>query len=123
MGRMRPVRLLLFLSLGASLNAAPIHPVGHDDEGLPSDGQPMAVYAADPAHPLNRLHALLFIARRTPTEIGAALPAERRRAGQNDVEFFTGKWALAHRKDAAIDPTADTRWFGGDVRTSPVGTW
>ncbi len=121
-------RLVSLFGLGALLatagsGAALVHPVGHDDESLPQDGSPIAVYAADPTHPLNRLHALLFIARRTPTEIGAALPAERRRIGHTDAEFFTGKWALANRKGEAIDPAADTRWFGGDVRTSPVGAW
>lgn len=97
-----------------------LFPIGHDFEGLPVGGQTLPVYAADATAPLNRLHALLFLSQRTPTEIGATLPAERRRLGQSDGEFFNGKWAFAGRKAKEIDATADTRWFGGDVRTSPV---
>lgn len=96
------------------------YPVGHDHEGLPVASDPLPVYAADPAAPLNRLHALLFFASRTPTEIGATLPAERRQLGQSDTEFFSGKWPFVGRKAKEIDPAKDTRLFGGDVRTSPV---
>jgi hypothetical protein len=80
----------------------------------------LPVYAADPTAPLNRLHSLLFFGQRTPTEIGSTLPAERRRLGQSDTDFFTGKWAFAGRKAKEINAATDTRLFGGDVRTSPV---
>ncbi len=99
------------------------YPVGHDFEGLPQSVAPMSVYSAAVDAPLNRLHALLFLAERTPTEIGATLPAERRRDGRPDEMFFNGKWALMNRKGADIDAKADTRAFGGDVRTSPVKSW
>jgi len=98
-------------------------PAGHDYEGLPAGTGPIAVYAADAAHPLNRLHALLFFATRTPTEIGATLPAERRRAGSGDKEFYRGKWAFLNRRGAEIAADRDTRRFGGDVRTSPAELW
>ena len=104
----------------AAQRAPAIHPVGHDLEGLPTSAGPIAAYATALDHPLNRLHALLFFAARTPTEIGASLPAERRRTGGSDAQFFTGKWALTNRKGTEIDAQADTRVFGGDVRTSPV---
>jgi hypothetical protein len=105
----------------ANAQRAPsIHPVGHDLEGLPTSAGPIAAYATALDHPLNRLHALLFFAARTPTEIGASLPAERRRAGESDAQFFTGRWALSNRKGTEIDAHADTSVFGGDVRTSPV---
>lgn len=110
------------LLAGGSLPAA-TYPVGHDFEGLPQSIGPMTVYAAAVDAPLNRLHALLFLAERTPTEIGATLPAERRRDGRPDEQFFNGKWALMNRKGADIDAKADTRAFGGDVRTSPVKAW
>lgn len=91
------------------------HPVGHAFEGLPASGAPLAVYTADPAHPLNRLHARLFLARVTPEEIGAALPSERTATGVDDEHFYVGKWPIPHRAGTA----ADERWFGGDVRVSP----
>ncbi|MBL9204467.1 MAG: hypothetical protein JNN01_05240 [Opitutaceae bacterium] len=103
--------------------SAETYPIGHDFEGLPASGGPLAAYAPSPTHPLNTLHALLFLAERTPTEIGAALPAERRHEGKDDAAFFTAKWALAQRKEAEIDASRDTRVFGGDVRTSPVKAW
>lgn len=120
LNRLVPLAVAAVLLAGSTLVAGRF-PVGHDHEGLPSSGAPLAAYAADPADPLNRLHALLFTARRLPTEIGATLPAERRRAGLDDAAFFTGKWALQNRKQ--VDPAADTAWFGGDVRTSPVESW
>jgi hypothetical protein len=108
--------------LGASAGAQPL-PLGHDFEGLPATPGPIAAYAADVKHPLNRLHALMFFAVRTPTEIGATLPAERRRDGKSDTEFFTAKWALTNRTEKQITADADARLFGGDVRTSPVAKW
>ena len=107
---------------GATARAQPL-PVGHDFEGLPASAGPIAAYAADVKHPLNRLHALMFFAVRTPTEIGATLPAERRREGKSDAEFFTAKWALTNRTEKQITTEADARLFGGDVRTSPVAKW
>lgn len=107
---------------GGLVHAQPLPP-GHDYEGLPAAPGPMAAYAADVGHPLNRLHALMFFAVRTPTEIGAALPAERRRAGKSDDEFFNAKWALSNRTGKQIVAPEDTRLFGGDVRTSPVASW
>lgn len=98
-------------------------PVGHDLEGLPISGGAQPVYSRDLQHPLNQLHALLFVAARTPTEIGASLPAERRRTGKDDAAFFQGRWALQNRLSADIQPANDTHWFGGDVRTSPVEAW
>ncbi len=115
-------RILLVLVTWASAWAQPL-PLGHDFEGLPSTPGPIAVYAEDPQHPLNRLHALLFFALRTPTEIGASLPTERRRAGKTDAQFFTAKWVMANRTEKQISAEADARWFGGDVRTSPVAKW
>lgn len=113
---------LAVISLVAnSVGAAERLPAGHDREGLPATLTPYAAYATDPAHPLNRLHRLLFLTRRVPTEIGAALPAERRRAGLPDREFFNGKWALQNRKQ--VNPEQDEAEFGGDVRTSPVERW
>lgn len=92
---------------------------GHESEGLPLTAQPTPMYARDPRHPLNELHALLFVAERQPTEIGASLPAERAREALPDAEFFTGKWYFRNRKGEAITE-ADRRLFGGDVRVSPV---
>lgn len=92
---------------------------GHEFEGLPRSAQPTANYARDPQHPLNELHALLFLGERTPTEIGASLPAERAKEGLGDAEFFTGKWYFRNRREKEIS-AADRRLFGGDVRVSPV---
>lgn len=92
---------------------------GHEFEGLPRSSQATATYARDPQHPLNELHALLFLGERTPTEIGASLPAERAKEGPGDAEFFTGKWYFRNRRGAEIG-AADRRTFGGDVRVSPV---
>ncbi|MBK7876431.1 MAG: hypothetical protein IPJ77_11860 [Planctomycetes bacterium] len=89
---------------------------GHDFEGLPASGAAQAVYAKDPAHPLNQLHALLFLAELAPDEVGAALPTERKTSGVDAEHFFVGKWPIAQRKGTP----ADRRWFGGDVRTSPL---
>lgn len=107
--------------LSSPAQAAERLPAGHDREGLPAELTPCAAYASDPTHPLNQLHRLLFLARRVPTEIGASLPAERRRAGLPDREFFNGKWALQNRKQ--VNPAQDEAAFGGDVRTSPVERW
>ena len=110
--------------LGAlAIGRAEPRPVGHDWEGLPATPGPIAAYAPDVKHPLNRLHALMFFAVRTPTEIGASLPAERRRAGKGDAEFFAAKWALINRTGKEITAAGDARLFGGDVRTSPVAKW
>lgn len=114
---------LLFIGVvGAARPQPAVFPVGHETEGLPTSPGPMAVYAPDPAAPLNRLHALLFMAERTPSEIGAALPEERRRGGLTDAAFFSGKWPLAQRRGPEIT-AEDARVFGGDVRTSPVAGW
>ncbi len=112
---------LLLVTLFPALTppSDPTHPVGHDREGLPTSTAPQPVWAADPAHPLNRLHAALFVAERVPDEIGATLPAERRRADVDDDAFFRGRWTFHMRKGDAITPS-DAAIFGGDVRISPV---
>jgi hypothetical protein len=116
-------RLLLLLPALACLpfvaRDEPLHPVGHDREGLPRSEEPLRVYDAEPSHPLNRLHALLYIAERRPDEVGASLPAERRRAGLDDAAFFQGKWYFGMRKGAEVG-AGDLAVFGGDVRVSPV---
>lgn len=101
-----------------ALQTTPRFPVGDDFESLPRTGTPQPVYAPSPDHPLNQLHALLFLADVTPDEVGAALPTERRASGLDDAHFFVGKWPIPQRKG---QPT-DHRWFGGDVRTSPLVT-
>lgn len=93
--------------------------VGHAFEGLPVSAEPAPMYASDAKHPLNELHALLFLAERLPTEVGASLPAERAKEGLADAEFFTGKWYFRNRRGPEITE-ADRRLFGGDVRVSPV---
>ena len=112
-------RLLTALLLATTALAQDRHPVGHRFEGLPTGPAPLRVYANDSAHPLNRLHALLFLAERQPSEIGGSLPSERARDAQGDAEFFQGKWYFRNRSkgDIAAD---DARLFGGDVRVSPV---
>lgn len=96
-----------------------VYPRGHEREGLPASAGSRAMYAADPEHALNRLHTLLFVSERRPTEIGASLPAERARQGLDDAAFFEGKWYFQSRKGESITD-ADIRLFGGDVRVSPV---
>lgn len=91
-------------------------PRGDAFEGLPATGAAQAVYAKDVSHPLNELHALLFLSELAPDEVGAALPTERKASGVDDEHFFVGKWPIAQRKGTP----ADRRWFGGDVRTSPL---
>ena len=118
---MKPRSLLapLFLALASLARAQSVHPVGHAAEGLPIDAAPRPMYAREPEHPLNRLHALLFTAHVLPTEIGASLPDEREREKLADAEFFTGRWYFRHRKDTDITDK-DLALFGGDVRISPV---
>lgn len=113
------VGLLLIPVLGLAAQEARTFAPGHEFEGLPSSAQPTPMYASDARHPLNELHALLFVGERTPNEIGASLPAERTKEGLGDAEFFTGKWYFRNRKGEAITE-ADRRLFGGDVRVSPV---
>ena len=88
-------------------------PVGHAREGLPTTADPVAVYAADPAHPLNELHALLFTRTQVPEEVGAALPAERPGPA---AAFFVKGWQFGKRKGT----DADRGVFGGDVRVTAV---
>jgi len=118
---MTPRSLLapLLLALAPLASAQALHPVGHASEGLPVDATPRAMYARDTEHPLNRLHALLFLAQVLPTEIGASLPDEREREKLSDAEFFTGRWYFRNRKDTEITDK-DLTLFGGDVRMSPV---
>lgn len=118
---MTPRSLLapLLLALAPLASAQALHPVGHASEGLPVDAAPRAMYARDTEHPLNRLHALLFLAQVLPTEIGASLPDEREREKLSDAEFFTGRWYFRNRKDTEITDK-DLTLFGGDVRMSPV---
>ncbi len=118
---MSPRSLLapLLLAFTPLASAQALHPAGHASEGLPVDAAPRALYAREPEHPLNRLHALLFLAEVLPTEIGASLPDEREREKLSDAEFFTGRWYFRNRKDTEITDK-DTRLFGGDVRVSPV---
>lgn len=110
---------LIFAGLGAGgPDSEGRHPAGHPDEGLPTSPAPIRAYAADPESPLNALHAMLFIAERTPEEVGAALPGERKAQGaEDDPKFFTKNWYF--RKRAGVPE--DRRTFGGDVRVSPVG--
>ena len=118
---MSPRSLLapLLLAFTPLASAQALHPAGHASEGLPVDAAPRALYAREPEHPLNRLHALLFLAEVLPTEIGASLPDEREREKLSDAEFFSGRWYFRNRKDTEITDK-DTRLFGGDVRVSPV---
>lgn len=111
--------LLLVPALAFAAQETRTFGVGHEFEGLPLSAQPTANYANDPRHPLNELHALLFLGERTPTEIGASLPAERAKEGLGDAEFFVGKWYFRNRREKEIS-AADRRLFGGDVRVSPV---
>lgn len=111
--------LAIVLSASIAFAQVPLHPAGHASEGLPVSTEPGVVYASEPTHLLNRLHARLFLAEVRPTEVGASLPAERAREAQADDEFFTGKWYFRNRKGDEITE-ADTRAFGGDVRVSPV---
>lgn len=97
----------------------PLHPRGHDREGLPRSAAPFPVWAQDSGHALNRLHALLWIADRTPSEIGASLPAELRNAKVEPKEFFAEKWYFGMRKDEQVT-AEDHGLFGGDTRVSPV---
>ncbi len=107
------------VTLAAPLGAQDRHAVGQPFEGLPTSAAPQRVYASTLDHPLNRLHALLFLAERQPTEIGHSLPSERSNGAQGDAEFFQGKWYFRNRSGAAVS-AADIRVFGGDVRISPV---
>ncbi|EAQ78422.1 cytochrome-c peroxidase [Blastopirellula marina] len=93
-----------------------IHPVGHFLEGLPTSGQSQAVYHHDASHPLNRLHRLLFIDQLVPEEIQSQLPAEMESAGVAQRDFYQGKWYFGKRNGE----DHDLKFFGGDVRVSPV---
>lgn len=90
-----------------------VYPRGHDREGLLVAERPLPVYSDAADHFLNGLHAALFVAELVPDEVGGALPAERRAAGD---AFFVPKWYFAKRKGLA----ADAAVFGGDVRFSPL---
>lgn len=90
-----------------------VHPRGHDREGLLIAERPLPAYADDVEHPLNRLHAALFIATLVPDEVGSALPTERRAAGE---AFFAPKWYFGKRAGTPDDAAV----FGGDVRFSPL---
>lgn len=108
-----------FVAIAASAGDGPAptrRPVGDDFEGLPVSGAPQATYAADATHALNRLHARLFLTELVPDEVGAALPSERRAQKLDDAAFYVGKWPIPHREGKP----EDRRWFGGDVRVSPV---
>ena len=115
----RPLLALTLLALARVVGAQGLHPVSHANEGLPVDAAPRAMYAREVEHPLNKLHALLFLAEVLPTEVGASLPTEREREKLSDSEFFTGRWYFRDREDKEITEQ-DRALFGGDVRTSPV---
>ena len=117
---MKPRALLapMFLALASLARSRPVHPAGHVAEGLPIDAAPRPMYAREPEHPLNRLHALLFTAHVLPTEIGASLLDEREREKLADTEFFIGHWTFRNRKGTEITDK-DLASFGGDVRMSP----
>lgn len=112
------MRLVALFAVPLALHAwiEGVHPRGHDREGLPATATPQPLYADDPQHLLNRLHARLFVAELMPDEVGAALPAERRAAGKSGDEFFAAKWYFGKR----AGESADRGLFGGDVRFSPV---
>lgn len=111
------MRVLVVLAvLGGSfafLSQDGMHPRGHAREGLLVAERPLPVYADDLEHPLNRLHAALFIATLVPDEIGSALPGERAAA---DEAFFAPKWYFGKRAGKPDDAAV----FGGDVRFSPL---
>lgn len=90
-------------------------PKGHELEGLPQNEGTQSIYDDDPHSSLNRLHRLLYIANYIPQEIQGELPAERRKSGVDDSEFFRSGWYFQKRKG---EP-ADRKTFGGDVRVSP----
>ncbi|MCC9609677.1 cytochrome-c peroxidase [Blastopirellula sp. JC732] len=96
--------------------AAAFYPVGHSLEGLPASEQSQAVYHADVNHSLNRLHHLLFVDQLVPEEVQTQLPGEMQSAGVTPQELYQGKWYFGKR--AGTD--ADLKYFGGDVRVSPV---
>ncbi len=122
--RVRRAVLFLVLMLGvlcgdtlcAQKQASTVYPRGHVWEGLLISGGPYAVYHADPAHPLNRLHALLFIKQLVPEEVQTQLPSELERRGLTSEAFYQPKWYFGKREGT----DADRKWFGGDVRVSPV---
>ncbi len=89
-------------------------PVGHAREGLPAAESPAPVYARDPAHWLNELHALLFTQGQVPEEVAAVLPGGH--PGTADADFFVKGWQFAKRKGGP----ADRAVFGGDVRVSAL---
>jgi hypothetical protein len=89
-------------------------PHGHIREGLPVDGRPVPMYAAQADHWLNELHALLFVQDLIPEEIGKALNSERN--DLTDEAFFVKSWQFKKRKGSDTDRTT----FGGDVRVSAL---
>ncbi len=122
---MRKKFWLLFVVTGLLLNqSGPVDakeissglrfPEGHPDAGLPISEQSGGYYAKDKAHPLNRLHQLLFIAELVPEEISLDLPREK----ENTTEAER-PWYFRKRPGTP----ADRRLFGGDVRVSPVLQW
>lgn len=102
--------------LFAQAPSAAVYPVGHTWEGLPTSGKPLPVYHVDKDHPANRLHALLFLEHVVPAEIQSQLPAEMERSGLTAEAFYQPKWYFGKREGTE----EDRKWFGGDVRVSPV---
>ncbi|VTS00768.1 hypothetical protein [Tuwongella immobilis] len=90
------------------------HPLGHAHEGLPLRETGLPIYAPQPDHWLNDLHAALFTQAMVPADVGGVLPGEMR--GKNPQEFFIKGWQFAKRKGEDADLTT----FGGDVRVSAV---
>jgi cytochrome c peroxidase len=91
-------------------------PPGHDRAGLPVDPTARAVYDSDSQHPLNQLHAILFVRELIPAEIQSQLPTERRTDQRSDRDYFQKGWYFEKRSGKESDRAV----FGGDVRISPV---
>ena len=115
-----PRRLALLIAplvlAGAARASDGFRPAGDVAEGLPVDGGPVRAYSADPKAPLNELITLLYQVERVPEEVGAALPGERRAAGEDDAAFFRPGWYFRKRPGRESDRVV----VGGDVRVSPV---
>ncbi|MFY9341435.1 MAG: hypothetical protein WAT39_03020 [Planctomycetota bacterium] len=83
------------------------HSPDHPARGLPVSPGAFRPYADDPAHALNRLFRLLWLAELTPSEVGAVLGGDPR---------WEAGWV--HGKRAGV--AADRRLFGGDGRLLPL---
>lgn len=108
--------LLINFTPPQSFGDQPIYPSGHDRAGLPVRNEPMTVYDDDIEHPLNQLHALLFLRELIPAEVQSQLPSERRSDSRTDPVYFQKGWYFEKRKGTE----ADRAVFGGDVRISPI---